>query len=217
MKEVFIYCDNKPRSINRAASSINSPLFEILQKILNVIQNDSNEGKLFYLVLAINSNLSEVKFNLFETASSELSLMFTNLFSSILMIISYSNQTSIEWDISWINSFTPDNNLPTRRAIGVNNAYPINPIHLNLGDYLTITIHNSLQMGTSLHFHGLFQKGSNNMDGAPGFTQCLIQPGASFTYNFQPQQSGTYWVHAHNNGQYVGILKLTIKTGSELH
>jgi FtsP/CotA-like multicopper oxidase with cupredoxin domain len=41
------------------------------------------------------------------------------------------------------------------------------------------------------------------MDGVPGVTQCDIQPGTSFTYNFtiSADQSGTFWYHAHSNVQ----------------
>ncbi|KAK5142597.1 hypothetical protein LTR04_002171 [Oleoguttula sp. CCFEE 6159] len=56
---------------------------------------------------------------------------------------------------------------------------------------------------TSLHFHGLFQHGSNTMDGPSGVTQCPIQPGGSLTYDFVIDQPGTYWYHSHNMGQYI--------------
>ena len=55
---------------------------------------------------------------------------------------------------------------------------------------------------TSLHFHGLFQNGTNAMDGPVGVTQCDIPPGESMTYDFQLEQPGTYWYHSHSLGQY---------------
>lgn len=41
------------------------------------------------------------------------------------------------------------------------------------------------------------------MDGAIGVTQCGIQPGQSFWYNFTipSSQSGTFWYHAHSTVQ----------------
>ena len=41
------------------------------------------------------------------------------------------------------------------------------------------------------------------MDGAIGVTQCGIQPGQSFWYNFtvSESQSGTFWYHAHSTVQ----------------
>lgn len=44
-----------------------------------------------------------------------------------------------------------------------------------------------LQLGnqsTGMHFHGMFQNGTNEMDGAVAATQCAIPPGSAFTYNF---------------------------------
>ena len=35
------------------------------------------------------------------------------------------------------------------------------------------------------------------MDGVPGISQCPIQPGKAFTYNFTLTQYGTYWWHSH--------------------
>lgn len=60
---------------------------------------------------------------------------------------------------------------------------------------------------TSMHFHGLFQNGTNDMDGPVGVTQCGIPPGSSFTYNFTIDQPGTYWYHSHSRGQYPDGLR----------
>lgn len=55
--------------------------------------------------------------------------------------------------------------------------------------------------------------GANTMDGAIGVTQCGIQPGHSFWYNFtiSETQSGTFWYHAHStvqraDGLYGGLI-----------
>ena len=37
---------------------------------------------------------------------------------------------------------------------------------------------------TSMHFHGLFQNGTTEMDGPVGVTQCDVPPGHSFKLNF---------------------------------
>lgn len=68
----------------------------------------------------------------------------------------------------------------------------------------------ALQLGnqsTSLHFHGLFQNGTNEMDGPVGVTQCDVPPGSTFTYNFTIDQPGTYWYHSHSRGQYPDGLR----------
>lgn len=37
---------------------------------------------------------------------------------------------------------------------------------------------------TTLHFHGIYQNGTTDMDGAAQVGQCGIAPGSRFTYNF---------------------------------
>ncbi|RMZ75893.1 hypothetical protein DV738_g5203, partial [Chaetothyriales sp. CBS 135597] len=59
-------------------------------------------------------------------------------------------------------------------------------------------MHNGLgNKSASIHFHGMFQNGTSNMDGATGVTQCGVPPGLDFTYNFTVNQNGTYWYHCH--------------------
>jgi FtsP/CotA-like multicopper oxidase with cupredoxin domain len=75
-------------------------------------------------------------------------------------------------------------------------------------------VHNALEReGISLHWHGLHMRGSNNMDGAVGFTQSPIPAGASFVYHFWIglEQHGTFWYHAHSHvqrgdGLYGGLV-----------
>lgn len=47
------------------------------------------------------------------------------------------------------------------------------------------------------HWHGMFQKGTNFMDGTAGVTQCPIAPNNSFQYDFQVSGAGTFWYHSH--------------------
>lgn len=59
-------------------------------------------------------------------------------------------------------------------------------------------VHNQATNATSIHWHGLYQNGTNDMDGTVGVTNCPIAPGGSFTYRFNVTgQSGTYWYHSH--------------------
>ena len=68
---------------------------------------------------------------------------------------------------------------------------------------LYINVHNSLNMTTSLHSHGIFFRGYNEFDGAPGITECGIPPGENYTYTIPLKQWGTYWIHSHSGAQYV--------------
>lgn len=51
--------------------------------------------------------------------------------------------------------------------------------------------------GTSIHFHGVRQNYTNQMDGVPSVTQCPIAPGDSFTYTWRATQYGSSWYHSH--------------------
>lgn len=56
---------------------------------------------------------------------------------------------------------------------------------------------NSVNADTSIHWHGIPQKGSNSMDGVPGVTQPPVQPGQEFVYDFLAAPAGTYLYHSH--------------------
>lgn len=102
----------------------------------------------------------------------------------------------------------PDGTHP-RRVIGINGQWPIPTIRIKKHDRVVIHYTNGLEgQNLSLHFHGLFQKGANAMDGAEMITQCPIPPGHSFTYNFTvDSQAGTYWYHSHSGPQYSDGLR----------
>ncbi|CAG8588829.1 5052_t:CDS:10, partial [Dentiscutata heterogama] len=92
----------------------------------------------------------------------------------------------------------------TRKVWTVNGQYPGPLIHCNRGDRLVINVTNGLEDPATIHWHGIFQLGSNWYDGVGGQTQCPILPGVSFVYNFTvADQVGTYWWHSHYLSQYV--------------
>jgi FtsP/CotA-like multicopper oxidase with cupredoxin domain len=85
----------------------------------------------------------------------------------------------------------------------INNQYPGPVIGANWGDMISVTVKNSLpNNGTSMHWHGMRQLGTNTMDGVNGITECPIAPGDSKTYTFQATQYGTTWYHSHFSVQY---------------
>ncbi|MCJ1321888.1 hypothetical protein MMC15_007233 [Xylographa vitiligo] len=84
----------------------------------------------------------------------------------------------------------------------INGQFPGPMIHCNEGDTITVNVRNKGVNATSIHWHGIYQNGTNWMDGTVGVTQCPIAPGATFTYEFKIiGQSGTYWYHAHQGTQ----------------
>ena len=85
-----------------------------------------------------------------------------------------------------------------RPMILINDTFPGPLIECNEGDELVVHIHNRATNATSIHWHGLYQNGTNWMDGTVGITQCPIAPNHSFTYRFNASgQTGTYWYHSH--------------------
>ncbi|PSN70011.1 hypothetical protein BS50DRAFT_608676 [Corynespora cassiicola Philippines] len=84
----------------------------------------------------------------------------------------------------------------------INGMFPGPLIECNEGDEVVVHVHNQASNATSIHWHGLFQNGTNWMDGTVGITQCPIAPGHSFTYRFNVSgQTGTYWYHSHMSMQ----------------
>ncbi len=62
---------------------------------------------------------------------------------------------------------------------------------------------NELDQPASIHWHGMYQNGTNNMDGIPGLTQDAIMPGTAFVYNYTLDVAGSYWYHSHWKTQYT--------------
>lgn len=85
-----------------------------------------------------------------------------------------------------------------RPMITIGGQFPGPLIECNEGDTLVINVENLSVNATAIHFHGLFQNGTNFMDGTSGITQCPIAPKQKFRYEFTISgQSGTYYYHGH--------------------
>ncbi|EGG11670.1 multicopper-oxidase laccase-like protein [Melampsora larici-populina 98AG31] len=92
---------------------------------------------------------------------------------------------------------SPDGFL--RGVLAINNQIPGPLIEANEGDHLDITVINNLDSALTIHWHGLYQNGTNSEDGVTGITQCPIPSGGRYTYKFQLNgQFGTFWYHAHH-------------------
>lgn len=71
--------------------------------------------------------------------------------------------------------------------------------HVDEGDDLEVTVNNLTALPHTIHWHGMFQRGSWKMDGVPDVTQEAIKPAESFVYKFKAEPSGTMWYHCHVN------------------
>jgi CopA family copper-resistance protein len=81
------------------------------------------------------------------------------------------------------------------RAIAVNGMIPMPTLTFTEGDTAEIWVHNNLDEGTSLHWHGLFLP--NRYDGVANLTQDPIAPHTTYLYKFPIIQHGTHWYHSH--------------------
>src|SRR5262249_36546944 len=85
----------------------------------------------------------------------------------------------------------------TASALMYNGRVPGPTIRVTEGDKVRINVTNQMTQSTAVHMHGVHTP--NPMDGVPFITQPVIKPGASFTYEFVAQPSGTHMYHAHHN------------------
>ena len=87
----------------------------------------------------------------------------------------------------------------TGHAVTINGTLPAPLLRLREGQNVRLSVTNTLDEDTSIHWHGLlvpFQ-----MDGVPGISFPGIRPRETFVYEFPIRQSGTFWYHSHSNLQ----------------
>ena len=107
-----------------------------------------------------------------------------------------------EYDFT-ITNVTHDYDGTPRLALAVNGQVPGPTIDCNWGDTVKITVHNALTSnGTTIHWHGIRQLGTNPNDGIPGVTECALAPGDSRVYQWQATSHGSSWYHSHLMTQY---------------
>lgn len=81
------------------------------------------------------------------------------------------------------------------KAMAYNGQIPGPEIRLKEGERVRILLKNALSEPTTIHWHGVDVP--NPMDGVPGITQKPVQPGETFTYEFEATPAGTRWYHTH--------------------
>ena len=86
-----------------------------------------------------------------------------------------------------------------RIATVVNGQLPAPLLRWREGETITLRVRNSLAATSSIHWHGMIVPA--DMDGVPGLSYMGIVTGATYTYRFRVNQSGTYWYHSHSRFQ----------------
>ena len=78
--------------------------------------------------------------------------------------------------------------------------------HVREGDEIEVVLNNLTALSHTIHWHGVLQRGTWQMDGVPDTTQKAIEPGDTFTYKFIAEPSGTLWYHCHvNTNEHVAM------------
>jgi iron transport multicopper oxidase len=109
---------------------------------------------------------------------STILLVFLSIFTAVL-----AKTVTHDWNITWATA-NPDG-MFDRRVYSINGQWPVPILEVDIGDRVIINMENGLgDRDTSLHFHGLFQNGTVEMDGPAFVTQCPVAPGQRITYNF---------------------------------
>ena len=84
-------------------------------------------------------------------------------------------------------------------GFSINGQVPAPLLRFTEGEELTINVTNTLEVDTSIHWHGFVLP--FDQDGVPGMSFDGIKPGETFTYRFKAPKAGTYWYHSHSGLQ----------------
>jgi iron transport multicopper oxidase len=122
-----------------------------------------------------------------------MALSLSNFLAPILALLFHvlscqAATVTYDFNITWTTA-NPDGAFE-RTVMGINGVWPPPVMFANKGDQVVVNLYNDLKnMSTSLHFHGIFQNGTTDMDGAAGVSQCGVGPGSRFTYKFTVSSS----------------------------
>jgi FtsP/CotA-like multicopper oxidase with cupredoxin domain len=96
----------------------------------------------------------------------------------------------------------PDGAVKQGGVILVNDSLPGPTIRAREGDTIVVRLKNGLPEGTTIHWHGMTQLGTWQMDGVANVSQEPIPPGQTFEYRFKAAPAGTHVWHSHTGVQY---------------
>jgi FtsP/CotA-like multicopper oxidase with cupredoxin domain len=89
-----------------------------------------------------------------------------------------------------------------REIWGYDGRLPGPVIRAREGETLRVKVINELGAPTSVHWHGMHQPGTWQMDGVENVSRPPIPAGSEFLYEFRAEPAGTHWYHAHVGVQY---------------
>ncbi|CAM8980997.1 unnamed protein product [Rhodiola kirilowii] len=86
----------------------------------------------------------------------------------------------------------------SKPIVTVNGQFPGPTLYAREGDNVLVRVSNHVKYNVTIHWHGIRQIRTGWSDGPAYITQCPIQPGQNYVYNFTVTgQRGTLLWHAH--------------------
>ncbi|GAA0155949.1 oxidase [Lithospermum erythrorhizon] len=133
--------------------------------------------------------------SVFETPVTTLAMSIALL--TLFVISGYVQCATKHYDFN-IQMQTVTRLCHTKSIVTVNGKFPGPRIVAREGDNLLIKVTNHVTDNITIHWHGIRQLRSGWADGPAYITQCPIQTGQSYVYNYTiTGQRGTLWWHAH--------------------
>ncbi|KAF3429633.1 hypothetical protein E2986_09965 [Frieseomelitta varia] len=91
-----------------------------------------------------------------------------------------------------------------RGILTANRMVPGPSIQVCQNDKVVVDVENHIEgMEVTIHWHGVWQRGTQYYDGVPFVTQCPIQEGSTFRYQWTAGNEGTHFWHAHTGLQKI--------------
>ncbi|XP_042513302.1 laccase-17-like [Macadamia integrifolia] len=138
-------------------------------------------------------------FSLYTSFASISTLFFTLSLMCLLTELAAAKHTGITRHYNFdIKRQNVTRLCHTKSIVTVNGQFPGTRIIAREGDRVVIKVVNHVTHNVTLHWHGVRQLRSGWADGPAYVTQCPIQKGQSYVYNFTIiGQRGTLFWHAH--------------------
>jgi FtsP/CotA-like multicopper oxidase with cupredoxin domain len=117
--------------------------------------------------------------------------------------VSVSPSDEVSGTVLRAGRFTAAPDGRSREVWRYNGQLPGPVIRVKEGDTLRVKVVNDLgDVPTSVHWHGMHQPGTWQMDGVEAVSRPPIPAGSEFIYEFQATPAGTHWYHSHVGTQY---------------
>jgi FtsP/CotA-like multicopper oxidase with cupredoxin domain len=121
-----------------------------------------------------------------------------NILFTLAILTAFASAKTVEYNLTIAEEKV---NITGRTVTGmtINGGIPGPTLRFTEGDTAVMHVTNSMDVPTSIHWHGLLVP--PDMDGVPFISFPPIKPGTTFTYRFPIRQTGTYWYHSHSGLQ----------------